>query len=175
MIKSMGDEIIDSKDYHVHWDREINIGKEAARITRFDPVKYKKLSLHAKEIFPTIKDWLETSDYIVGHNILGFDIYLIKDLYEYMEDDWRPLMNKIIDTNCIARGIKMSLRFDQDESFLAWQYKMVHTRKKGVRTSMGALGKELKIDHDYDKLHDALVDLELNLKIWNKMKWQIEI
>lgn len=175
MIKSKGDKIEDTKDYHVCWDREINVGKEAARITRFDPVKHRKLSLHAKEIFPTIKDWLETADYIVGHNILGFDIYLIKDLYEYMGDDWRPLMDKIIDTNCIARGIKMSLRFDQDESFLAWQYKMVHTRKKGVRTSMGGLGKEFKIDHDYENLHDALVDLELNLKIWNKMKWQIEI
>ena len=44
-----------------------------------------------------------------------------------------------------------------------------------MRTSLSALGKENEIDHDYDSLHDALVDLELNLKVWNYLKWKVEI
>jgi DNA polymerase III epsilon subunit-like protein len=175
MIKLKADKIVDSKNFYVSWDRELSVSKEAARITRFDPIKYKRESISAKEIFPTIKDWLSSADYIVGHNILGFDIYLIKDYFEYMNEDWSHLMSKIIDTNCVARGVKMSLRFAQDESFLAWQYKMVHTRRKGVKTNMAHLGREYKIDHNPDHLHDALIDLELNVKIWNKIKWQIEI
>ena len=48
-------------------------------------------------------------------------------------------------------------------------------RVKGVRTNLTALGKEYNISHDYEKLHDALVDLELNLKVWNKLKWEIDL
>ena len=29
-----------------------------------------------------MKDWLEDTDYIVGHNILGFDAYLISEFYK---------------------------------------------------------------------------------------------
>jgi len=58
---------------------------------------------------------------------------------------------------------------------LEYQYKIMHTRRKGVRTSLAYLGKEFKIEHDHSKLHDALVDLELNLKVWNQLKYQIEL
>ena len=51
----------------------------------------------------------------------------------------------------------------------------MHTRRKGVRTNLISLGKEFKIEHNYDKLHDAIVDLELNLKVWNQLKYQIEL
>jgi len=37
------------------------------------------------------------------------------------------------------------------------------------------LGKENGIEHDYESLHDAINDLDLNLKVWNKLKWQIEV
>ena len=34
------------------------------------------------------------------------------------------------------------------------------------------LGKEYEIDFDPNKLHEAVYDLELNLKVWNKIKWR---
>ena len=175
MIKAVGDKKIDEKDLLVKWDRPLSVSREAARITRFSPLKYKKESIDIKELFPTIKDWLDSADYIIGHNILGFDIYLIKHMYEAMGESYLPLMPKIIDTNCIARGVKIGPRFDSESSFLTWQYKMLHTRKRGVRTNLAYLGKEFKIDHDYENLHDAVNDLELNLKVWNKLKWQVEL
>jgi transposase len=52
---------------------------------------------------------------------------------------------------------------------------MLNKHKKGVKTSLIALGKEFDIKHNYDKLHDALVDLELNLKVWNKIKWMLDL
>ena len=33
-----------------------------------------------------------------------------------------------------------------------------------------SLGKEFRIDHDYENLHNALVDLKLNIKVWNELK-----
>jgi len=175
MIKTKGGQILDSKDYYVGWDRDVNVSVEAARITRFNPVDYDKRKIKFEEIFPTIEDWLDNADYIVGHNILGFDIYLIKDFYNYVGKDYRHLMSKIIDTNCIARGIKFELPYRTSENFLEYQYKLVHERRKGIKTNLTALGREFQIEHDYDRLHDALVDLELNLKVWNQLKYQLEM
>ncbi len=175
MIKAKGGQILDSKDYYVSWDRDVNVSVEAARITRFNPVDYDKRKIKFEEIFPTIEDWLDNADYIVGHNILGFDIYLIKDFYNYVGKDYRHLMSKIIDTNCIARGIKFELPYRTSENFLEYQYKLVHERRKGIKTNLTALGREFQIEHDYDRLHDALVDLELNLKVWNQLKYQLEM
>ena len=174
MIKVQGDKAIASKDFYIKWDSHLTISDDAARITRYSQKKIDKIGIPPEEAFPTIQDWLGNCDYIVGHNVLGFDIYLIKDLYEKFDCDWKSLVSKFIDTNCIARGIKIGPEYRQGDDFTAWQYRMYHTRKKGVRTNLTALGKEYDIDHNYDKLHDALVDLELNIKVWNKLKWQVE-
>ena len=175
MLKVKGDDIIDSKNYYIKWDRDLNVSKEAARITRFSAKTHKDIGINYKEVFPTIKDWLESCDYIVGHNLLGFDIYLIRDFYKKMGEDYKPLMPKILDTLAIARGLKSGELYKNNKSFLEYQYKMINYIRKGMRTSLSALGKENEIDHDYDSLHDALVDLELNLKVWNYLKWKVEI
>ena len=174
MIKAEGGKMVDSKDYYVAWNRDINISADAARITRFNPVDYNKKKIKFEEIFPTIKDWLDNADYIVGHNILGFDIYLIKDFYNYAGEEYQHLMDKIIDTNCVAKGIKFELPYKEGEDFLEYQYKLTHERRRGVKTNLAFLGKEYEIKHDPNKLHDALADLELNLKVWNQLKYRLE-
>lgn len=175
MIKVKGDKKIADKDFYIKWDTGLKISEDAARITRYSQTKMDRKGIPPEEAFPTIQDWLDNSDIIVGHNVLGFDIYLIKDFYETHGADWKPLVSKFIDTNCLARGVKIGPEYRQGDDLMAWQYRMLHTRKKGVRTNLTALGKEYEIEHNYDKLHDALVDLELNIKIWNKLKWQLEI
>jgi len=175
LVKANGDIKTDSKNYYIKWDTDLKISQEAARITRYDHKKVEKEGLNIKDSFPTVKDWLDHADYIVGHNILGFDIFLIKELYEHMGCHWDHLMNKIIDTNCIARGIKYGTPYKPNENLLEYQYKIYHTKRRDVKSSLSTLGKEFEIEHDYEKLHDALNDLDLNLKVWNKLKWQVEI
>ena len=175
MIKATGNDKVAEKDYYIKWPRKLKVRKEAARITRFSVKKHEEKALSYEEIFPTLEDWLSNCDHIIGHNILGFDIYLIKDYYKKMGKDYKHLLPKIIDTMCVARGIKFDEHYKQTDDFLAWQYKMLNKHKKGVKTSLIALGKEFDIKHNYDKLHDALVDLELNLKVWNKIKWMLDL
>ena len=81
IIKTKGEKKVDEKDYIVKWERELSVSKEAARITRFSPISYRKRAVPFEGVFPTIDDWLTNCDYIVGHNILGFDLYLIRDFY----------------------------------------------------------------------------------------------
>ncbi|MBT89444.1 MAG: hypothetical protein CMN79_03015 [Spirochaetales bacterium] len=177
MLKVNGDKIVDSRDIYIKWDTDIKISKEAADITRFNPKKLEEKGVSPKSAFEEVEKWLSSCDYIVGHNLLGFDVYLFRILYKEFNkvDLYRKLPRKIIDTFSIAKGIKLGLPYSSDEDLLAYQYKIYHTRKKGLKASLTALGKENKIEHDYQRLHDALVDLELNLKIWNILKWQIEI
>ena len=85
------------------------------------------------------------------------------------------MLEKIIDTNCIARGIKSGEPHPSHENFTEYQYRIMNKVMRGIKTNLAALGKEYNIDHDYDKLHNALVDLELNVKVWNKLKWQVEV
>ena len=83
------------------------------------------------------------------------------------------MSEKMVDTLSIARGYKFGIDYNPNDSFLEYQYKMIHKRKKGVKTSLSALGKEFNIEHAYSRLHDALVDLELNIKVWNKLKTKL--
>jgi len=175
MIKMKGEKIIDKKDLWISWDREINLSKGAAIITKFNKNKYDSLKKPYDEVFEEMENWLSDCDHIVGHNVLGFDIYLINNYYKKMGVDYMHIAPKMIDTNCLAKGVKLGLRLASNESLLAYQYKLLHIRKRGVRTNLKALGKEYEIDFDENKLHEALYDLELNVKVWNKLKWMIEI
>ena len=175
MLKVKGDDIESSKDFYIKWDTHLKIGAEAARITRYSQQTMDKRGVKPEDVYPTIKDWLDNADYIVGHNLLGFDIYLIKGLYEYMGDDYSHLTEKIIDTNSIAKGIQTDKKYDKKDNFIEYQYRTVAKRVRGVKTNLTAMGKYYNIKHDYNKLHNALVDLELNLKVWNKLKWEIDL
>lgn len=176
MIKARDGKKIDEKNFTVKYDRDLHVSAAAARITRFSSSTHAKNAVSYDQVFPTIQDWLDNADYVLGHNILGFDIYLIKYLYESQGLDYKPLMDKILDTMCLVRGIKLGVEHKpESETILEYQYKLLHTRKKGLKTNLQAVSKEYGIEHNYEMLHDALVDLELNLKLWNKMVYQLSI
>jgi len=175
MISTDGTYKKDERDFYIKWDTPFKISDDAKRITRYDESFVNKNGKEPKDVFPIIKKWLDGADYIVGHNIIGFDIYLIKEMYKMFGEDYKHLVPKLIDTNCIARGVKMEIPYKPEEDFTEYQYRIVNTRRKGIRSSLTLLGKEFNIEHDYDKLHNAIVDLELNLKVWNKLKYALEL
>jgi DNA polymerase III epsilon subunit-like protein len=176
MIKYKGNRIVKSWDIYIKWDTELKISKEAAEITKFNRRTYESKAIDSLQAFKTISDQLDNCDYIAGHNLLGFDIYLLKSYYRAMGRDYKHLVDKTIDTNYLARGMKYGIPYKRNEITLAeYQYKILHKIQKGVRTNLKALGKEYNIEYNYDGLHDALVDLELNIKIWDKLKWSVEI
>lgn len=172
------EQILEAKDIRIKWPDapHLSIGEEAAIITRFNPTLHEELAILPKEAFDIFWPLLRAADYIIMHNGLKFDIYLLKDYAEMMGEDWKWMMDKVIDTKSIAQGVKMGLNYKKcDGSFLEYQYRMANIVVKGIKTSLKTLGPEYGIAHDYDKLHDAIVDLELNLKVWNRLKYQIEI
>lgn len=178
ILIARGEKVIDGKDIRINWPDapHLKIGDEAARITHFDPVMHNKLAITAQSAFERFWPLLESADYIMMHNGLRFDLYLLKDYAKMMGKPWQWMVPKIIDTNAVAKGVKMGIPFKpKDGSFIEYQYRMADIMAKGVKTSLSTLGKEYGISHDYERLHDAIVDLELNLKVWNKLKYQVDI
>lgn len=144
-------------------------------MTRYDPHKVETSGMTPENAFEIIDEKLKNTDYIVGHNLLGFDVYLIREYYRLMGYKTDFFLQKIIDTKCLAQGLKLSTPFNGKENLLNYQYRMYNCPVKGIKTNLALLGKEYGIEHDYETLHDALNDLRLNVKVWNKMKWQVEI
>ncbi len=175
MLHTVGGKKVDERDFLIKWETNLKISDDARRITRYPEQLIQTTGKKFDDIFDTVRDWLDSADYIVGHNILGFDLYLIKEMYLLKGLRSNHLVDKILDTNCLAKGIKYGIPKLQKESLVEYQYKLLHTYKKGIKTNLTALGKDYNIDHDYDNLHNAIIDLELNLKVWNKIKFQVEI
>jgi len=176
MVK--GDKVIESRDILINWTKEtdMTVGEEAARITRYDHQKLLKLGISPKEAWNIAQPLFEKCDFLIGHNLLNFDMYLIRGYAEYLNVPWKHYLKKTIDTRSLAQGLKLGTPYDKSKgSLIEYQYKMSNRVVRGIKTNLTALGKEYNIVHDYENLHDAIKDLELNLKVWDKLKFQIEI
>tara|TARA_R110002020_G_scaffold2759_1_gene12962 strand:- start:7358 stop:8023 length:666 start_codon:yes stop_codon:yes gene_type:complete len=162
-------------DLYVRWDSDLKISKEAKRITKYSEKRFQQRCIPEKEAFETLYYLVEKCDHIVGHNVLGFDIYLLRNWYKKHKKDHGNLPYKVLDTFALAKSIALDYSYKNSEcNMLDFQMKMINIRKKGLRTSLGALGKAHNLQHDESKLHDALADLELNIKVWDKLKYQID-
>tara|TARA_R100000008_G_scaffold67884_1_gene44989 strand:+ start:8277 stop:8942 length:666 start_codon:yes stop_codon:yes gene_type:complete len=162
-------------DLYIKWDTDLKISKEAKRITNYSEKVFQEKCTSEEKAFEVIYDQVEKCDYLVGHNVLGFDIYLLRNWYRKHGKDYSGLPYKVLDTFAIAKSVALDYPYKRNEcELLDFQMKMISIRKKGIRTSLSALGKSYNIEHDYARLHNALVDLELNIKVWDKLKYQID-
>lgn len=179
ILKVTGEKIDQAIDILIDWSKEaphLRIGNEAAILTKYSQERMDREGIQPTEAFNKFWPVLQEVDYIVMHNGLNFDLYLLKAYADELGKDWKFLMPKIIDTKSVAQGIKMQIPFNpKKDNFLEYQYRMANARVKGIKTRLAILGKEYGIDFDENRLHDAIYDLELNKKVWDKMKYQVEI
>jgi DNA polymerase III epsilon subunit-like protein len=165
-----------SKDYHILWDN-INVSDDAAKITGFKKSVYLKKAVDAKTVLKDFERYLYDPQYLIlGHNILGFDIY-IHNIYRQLvgkHSDYSYL-ERCIDTNALARAIKLSIKLDKEDDFIPWQYRLVNHRQRGLKTSLMQCCKDYEISFDKDKLHDAMYDIGKNFEVFSKQVWQLEI
>lgn len=178
IIDTVGGKPIKEYDFFPNFwgDENVPISDDAKRITRFSQESFDRFKKDPESVAREVFSILERADYICGHNLLGFDVYVLRGVFKKYGLDWRMMMPKIIDTLALMKGVRLEAKFDKNgDSLLSYQYKQINTIAGRLKCSLGALGKEFDIDHDYDRLHDGLVDLRLNYKVWNKIKYMVEI
>lgn len=174
-IKYQNGRILKEFDYYIYWGYDLPVSYGAAKATRYDPNVVKKLGKPPEFVYSEMVRELENSDYIVGHNILGFDAYLIQGFGRALKQKPYNIAPKAIDTLSLIKSIRLDIPYNKSEDFVAWQYKLLHKRIRIRGNSLGALGKEFDIKHPYDTLHNSLSDLRLNIKVFEKLIWMVNI
>ncbi len=175
LLKVRNNEIIDSKDILIKWPTKLKISSEAAFITRYSQEKVDRLGIPPEKAFEVIYSWLNEAKWIIGHNLLNFDLYLLKEWCLLYNKPWKHFPAKILDTNAIAKGIGLGMPYRPEDNFLEYQYKMLNEVKKGLKTNLTALGKQHKIEFDFESLHDGFNDVLLNKKIFDILKFNLEL
>lgn len=180
ILQSIGTKTINSTNYIINWLNEkpnLLIEPEVAIKNHYSKEKILKEGKDPKDVFLSFWPLLQNCDKIVSHNVLNFDLYLLKEYALYMNKDWKFLLNKIIDTNALAKGIKLGIKFDnKKESFLEYQFRLANIVQRGLKTNLAAMAKEYDIKiEDERKLHSATFDVEINKLVWEHMIWLIDI
>ena len=170
------DQKIEKKyDFYLKWD-DLNISEDAKRVTGFKDSIYKKRAVDPLEVLDIFDSYFYNPEYyIVGHNIIGFDIY-IHNIHRILcgKNSDYSYLNRLIDTNCIAKAISSNIECDNTD-FTLWQFKLQSYREKGLKTNLKFLCEKYNIDFDPSKLHDALYDIEKNFEVFQSLLWKYDI
>lgn len=175
-----GGKIIEKQDIYIDLPN-FNISEDAARITKFNRNEYDRRKKPAKYVADLLREKMYNSeDNLVGHNILNFDLYIwrVLSLMVDQEFSFEPIINRCVDSLALARAFQNEKTLPPNlskEDFVAWQYKSLTLRDKKTKNSLEALAKLFDIEYDQYKLHDALYDIELNIKIYNRLKYAFDI
>ena len=132
-----GRNLLESKDYYIKWD-DLSLSDGAKQVTGFNEEKYNSIAISPKEVIASFESHLYDKECIVlGHNILGFDIYIHNIFRKLLgcSSDYSYL-NRSIDTLCLAKAIDSSIEISKSEDFSSWQFKLNSLRVKGVRLNL---------------------------------------
>jgi DNA polymerase III epsilon subunit-like protein len=174
MILVEGLTIKESHNIYIKWPN-IRMSKDAARITGYDQKVIDKKGIAPEEALDIFEKQYNNSDVFAGHNILGFDIFVVEGWRKLLGKPATPIASEkeIIDTLCLAKAIHKDIKKPDNITPLIFQIKMLNERVKGSKLKLSDLAKKYDIEMDEAKLHDADYDLQLNIQIWDKMKYEI--
>lgn len=175
LISRIADRDVEVHDLWIKWpDSKLKIGAGAAAVTNYDENVFQSKAITNKEAWPIIYRNLEEADFLIAHNGLNFDIFLIAEWYKENGKDYRHLIPKCIDTKCLSVAYKLGLKKPQNISLFEWQLQFMYFRQKGLKTRLEIMGKEFGID-TVGPLHDAINDLRLNISVFNKLKFSLDL
>ncbi len=175
-IESVGKKIINKNNFLIDWP-DLNISPDAARISGFDRSYY---DLHKYPpplvLGEFLKPFLDKDVVIVGQNILNYDVYIINNL---MRGSGVPnnyeFIYRCIDTRALFMAYKNGLKYNHNEDFIIWQYKIIGSYGRSMKSSLPTMLKEFNIPYDANKLHDALYDIERTFDVYNHLIYKFDV
>lgn len=172
-----GTKITKVYDEYLDWP-DLHISDEIARLTGFSKYEYNKRKKPPQEIWNMFKkDLLNEERIVVGQNLIGYDVFVIASLQKYLNE--KPdysYISRIYDTRPLGKAYKEGINPPSGNSdFLSWQYKIMHDRSLKSKSSQLYQLKNLGIDFDEKKLHDACYDVEMTFKIFLELKKRMSL
>jgi len=173
-VISQHGKILERHNHYLKWPNFV-MSPDAARITRFQQF-WVDNGEDPRKVLEKWENYAMNESYLLcGHNALTFDLP-VWQLWRRelgLKPDWSPA-KRLIDTHLLSRAYKEGWKPDR-ANLLAWQYKVAGAYRKGVKTGLSLMAKELDIPVDENKLHDADYDLILNSALLWKLANLIEI
>ena len=173
-----GEQVDDGQDILIDWGEDFKFSKGAEAMAHsYSKERMKNEGIKPIEALKILSENLTKCDGVVGHNILGFDIYLIKCMYNKLGRPYPDLLSKkmLFDTFAMAKGYFNNIPYQKGNDFIFYQYKVLNHIIKGSKNSLSKVASNFNIEYDESRLHDALYDLRLNVQVWNKLKFQVDI
>lgn len=166
--------ILKKRNYYIKWPN-FKMGKQAAIITKFQQ-SWVDNGHDPEDILEEFQNDLFNEDYdIAGQNLLSFDSF-VHQLWrrEFGQKPNYSYLKRLYDTSYLYKAFKLGLKPDRSNIW-AWQYRVMSIHAKGVKTNLATMSKELDINVDENRLHEASYDLEINDACFRKLIWMIEI
>lgn len=173
---SEGNEIKEEYDKFIWWE-DLKVSADAARVTRFDYNNYKRKAEAPEKVLEHFDRLLYNDKYLnIGQNSLGFDIFIHNILRKLCgkSPDWSYL-ERSYDTNCLAKAIKYKNPPQIEDNKLKWQYKLMDSYEKGIKTNLKTLCADNDIFYDENLAHDGKYDVDRTIKVFNKQIFKLDI
>ena len=176
LMMVQNNQVIDTKEILFNWKGKYEMSSDNPSCSHYSERVIQEKGMRPKDAFDLIQKKFKEADYVVGHNLLKFDIFILKELYAlYSTGDYKEWIPKIIDTKCLALAIALNINKSLNEPLTDFQFRFLNFFTKGLKTNLPYLCKNYDISIDETKNHDALYDLALNLQVFNKQKYQLDI
>jgi hypothetical protein len=170
-----GDKVIKNEDRFLFWD-DLKMSDGAAKITRFDRSAWLKKAEDPKVVLEAFDKYLYNPEYIIiGANLFGYDFYIHNTARKEvgLKSDF-SYIDRVLDIQGLQKGIYLGLK-TVPENWSAWHYKMLHYRKKGMKTSVKYLCGLYDLEYDENRAHDAVYDNVKTFDIFKKQILTIEV
>jgi DNA polymerase III epsilon subunit-like protein len=175
-VEAVGKKIIKKEDRLIFWE-DLDVSEEAAKITGFNKSLYLKKAEDPAKVWADFSVKLYDPEYIiVGHNILGYDVYMLNVLTKLIGEKINfNFIKRCIDTNALAKVIAKGCQQVPNECRVPWMMKYINHRERGLKTNLKFLLEKYEINFDKDLLHNALYDIEKNYEVFLEQIKNIEI
>lgn len=175
LILVQNNQVLNSRELLFNWGGKYAMKQGNPSYSHYSERTIQEKGLPPKKAFDIIVEAFANCDYIIGHNLLKFDVFILKELCALYGGDYRAWIPRIIDTKTLALAISLNVNKTLDESLQEFQFRFLNYFKKGLKTNLTYLCKNYNIAIDETKTHDSLYDLSLNLQVFNKQKYQLDI
>lgn len=173
------------KTYMIKWPK-FRIAPHVAAKTHFDEQRYRANAVDPKVVWDEFAPLLYSSSIrAVGHNILGYDTYMINIWRRLMglshDHSWIGGVNggkaPMIDTDCLAKAYKKGWIPNDlsNEGLLAFIYKAEGYIEKGLKTKLGVMCESFGIEYDEKKAHASAYDIDRNWLVFKELVKVVEI
>ena len=169
----------EEKTFFINWelvDIPIKIDFGASKATGIYREQVIEEGIHPEDALELNNLYFNQGDYVAGHNILGYDFHIYSLFCKLLKRKPLELTHKCLDTLALAKGLNYEIHYKSGMNLFNYMLSLTnYWEKTKKKMNLSALAKDLDITFDKERMHNALYDIKINAKVWEKLKYQFDL